>query len=107
MSRAIISVGRAVQSNLGGFAAGFERALTRSPTRVSCHRRAAPRPSSVANSTRRIKAEFPAHLHGLLQEGVRRLVDYQDGDYATAYLDRLHAMRDAISARKAPVATTR
>ena len=45
----------------------------------------------------RIKAEFPAHLHGLLQEGVRRLVDYQDGDYAALYLDRLRGIREGAS----------
>ncbi len=41
-----------------------------------------------------IRTDFPAHLHGLLQEGVKRLVDYQDGDYATLYLDRLREIRD-------------
>jgi indolepyruvate ferredoxin oxidoreductase beta subunit len=35
------------------------------------------------------RASFPAHLHGLLAEGIRRLMDYQDGDYAELYLSRL------------------
>jgi indolepyruvate ferredoxin oxidoreductase beta subunit len=42
----------------------------------------------------RIKAEFPAHLHGLLQAGVKRLLDYQDAAYANLYLDRLREIRD-------------
>jgi indolepyruvate ferredoxin oxidoreductase beta subunit len=93
--QAITQSGVAVQSNLGGFAAGFERALTRSPIMSLVPPGAAPTTGIGRKLDARIKAEFPAHLHGLLQEGVRRLVDYQDGDYAAAYLDRLHAIRDS------------
>lgn len=92
--QAITQSGVAVQSNLAGFAAGFERALTRSPLTSLVPPGAAPSTELGRRLDARIKADFPAHLHGLLQEGVRRLVDYQDGDYATAYLDRLHAIRD-------------
>lgn len=92
--QAITQSGVAVQSNLAGFAAGFERALTRSPLTSLVPPGAAPTTELGRTLDARIKAEFPAHLHGLLQEGVRRLVDYQDGDYAMAYLDRLHAIRD-------------
>jgi indolepyruvate ferredoxin oxidoreductase beta subunit len=92
--QAITQSGVAVQSNLAGFAAGFERALTRSPLASLVPPGAAPTTELGRKLDARIKAEFPAHLHGLLQEGVRRLVDYQDGDYATAYLDRLQAIRD-------------
>ena len=92
--QAITQSGVAVQSNLAGFAAGFERALTRSPLTSLVPPGAAPTTELGRKLDARIKAEFPAHLHGLLQEGVRRLVDYQDGDYATAYLDRLHTIRE-------------
>jgi indolepyruvate ferredoxin oxidoreductase beta subunit len=92
--QAITQSGVAVQSNLAGFAAGFERALTRSPNTSLVPPGAAPTTELGRKLDARIKAEFPAHLHGLMQEGVRRLVDYQDGDYAAAYLDRLHAIRD-------------
>jgi indolepyruvate ferredoxin oxidoreductase beta subunit len=92
--QAITQSGVAVQSNLAGFAAGFERALTRSPSASLVPPGAAPTTELGRKLDARIKAEFPAHLHGLLQEGVRRLVDYQDGGYAAAYLDRLHAIRD-------------
>ena len=36
-----------------------------------------------------VRAGFPAHLHGLLVEGVRRCMDYQDVAYAEMYLARL------------------
>lgn len=92
--QAITQSGVAVQSNLAGFAAGFERALTRSPIMSLVPPGAAPTTELGRKLDARIKAEFPAHLHGLLQEGVRRLVDYQDGDYASLYLDRLRKLRD-------------
>jgi indolepyruvate ferredoxin oxidoreductase beta subunit len=92
--QAITNSGVAVQSNLAGFAAGFERALTRSPIASLVPPGAAPTTEVGRKLDARIKAEFPAHLHGLAQEGVRRLVDYQDAEYAAVYLDRLSAIRD-------------
>lgn len=92
--QAITQSGVAVQSNLTGFAAGFERALQRSPMASLVPPGAAPTTDLGRKLDARIKAEFPAHLHGLLQEGTRRLVDYQDGDYANLYLDRIRDIRD-------------
>jgi indolepyruvate ferredoxin oxidoreductase beta subunit len=92
--QAITQSGVAVQSNLAGFAAGFERALIRSPNTSLVPPGAAPTTEVGRKLDARIKAEFPAHLHGLIREGARRLVDYQDGEYAAAYLDRLQAIRD-------------
>lgn len=92
--QAITQSGVAVQTNLAGFAAGFERALTRSPMTSLVPPSSGPTTELGRKLDGRIKAEFPAHLHGLLQEGVKRSVDYQDGDYATLYLDRLQEIRD-------------
>jgi indolepyruvate ferredoxin oxidoreductase beta subunit len=92
--QAITQSGVAVQSSLAAFAAGFERALQRSPIASLVPPGAAPTTELGRKLDARIKAEFPAHLHGLLQEGVRRCVDYQDGEYANLYLDRMHEIRD-------------
>jgi indolepyruvate ferredoxin oxidoreductase beta subunit len=92
--QAITQSGVAVQSSLAAFAAGFERALQRSPIASLVPPGAAPTTELGRKLDARIKAEFPAHLHGLLQEGVRRCVDYQDSDYANLYLDRLRETRD-------------
>ena len=92
--QAITQSGVAVQSSLAAFAAGFERALQRSPMTSLVPPGAAPTTELGRKLDARIKAEFPAHLHGLLQEGVRRCVDYQDGEYANLYLDRMHEIRD-------------
>ena len=92
--QAITLSGVAVKTNLAGFAAGFERALTRSPITSLVPPSSGPTTDLGRKLDERIKAEFPAHLHGLLQEGVKRSLDYQDADYATVYLDRLKEIRD-------------
>jgi indolepyruvate ferredoxin oxidoreductase beta subunit len=92
--RAIEQAGVAVKTNLAGFAAGFERALTRSPMTSLVPPSTGPTTEAGRKLDERIRAEFPAHLHGLLQEGVKRAMDYQDGAYAKLYLDRLREIRD-------------
>jgi indolepyruvate ferredoxin oxidoreductase, beta subunit len=92
--QAIRQSGVAVKTNLAGFAAGFERALTRSQNTSLVPPGAGPTTELGRKLDERIKAQFPAHLHGLLQEGVRRTMDYQDGAYASLYLDRLREIRD-------------
>ena len=93
--QAITESGVAVKTNLAGFAAGFERALTRSPMTSLVAPSAGPTTELGRKLDARIKGEFPAHLHGLLQEGVKRTLDFQDGDYARLYLDRLKEFRDS------------
>ena len=48
-----------------------------------------PRDARVQALLDRIEGEFSPASHGLLREGVRRLIDYQDPEYASLYLDRL------------------
>ena len=92
--QAIEKSGVAVNSNLAGFAAGFERALTTAPLVGLIPPAAGPTTALGRALDDRIKREFPAHLHGIVVEGVRRMLDYQDGEYATLYLDRLCTIRD-------------
>ncbi|HEY2187526.1 MAG TPA: indolepyruvate oxidoreductase subunit beta family protein, partial [Caldimonas sp.] len=55
----------------------------------------------------RVEADFPAGAHAMLREGVRRLIDYQDLDYAGLYLDRIAAIaRGPIDASGQLVAET-
>jgi indolepyruvate ferredoxin oxidoreductase beta subunit len=84
----------AVKTNLAGFAAGFERALKRSPMAGLVPPSTGPVTELGQRLDARIKSEFPAHLHGLMQEGVKRMLDYQDDVYANLYLDRLQEIRD-------------
>lgn len=92
--RAISDSGVAVKTNLAGFAAGFEKAQRRSTAQASAPAGTAPTTELGRAFTERIEREFPAHLRGLIQEGVKRLLDYQDAEYATLYLDRLREIRD-------------
>jgi len=92
---AIRAGGVSVSSSLRGFAAGFEQAMKSSQVSAMG---ATPPPEPGSETGRRldqrVRGEFPAHLHGLILEGVRRLMDYQDGAYAGLYLERLaHVLR--------------
>jgi indolepyruvate ferredoxin oxidoreductase beta subunit len=87
---AIRAGGKAVKSNLAGFEAGYSGAKTGAPV-ADADRARLPKPSTPAGEKlkARITAEFPHTAEGLVTEGVRRLMDYQDVAYAELYLDRL------------------
>lgn len=87
--QAIRSGGVAVAANLAGFAAGFAQALKSSPVAGVIPPGSAPVSDVGRQLDAKVRAAFPAHLHGLIVEGVRRLMDYQDGAYADFYLMRL------------------
>ena len=76
--------GKAVEANLRGFAAGFDRAAGTAPAEEI----ATPVARTVTPSER-LCAEYPTETHAILSEGVARLIDYQDAAYADQYLDRL------------------
>jgi indolepyruvate ferredoxin oxidoreductase, beta subunit len=87
--QAIRKGGVAVAANLAGFTAGFEQALKDSPVAGIIPPGSAPTSDTGRRLDAKVRASFPAHLHGLIVEGVRRLMDYQDGAYADFYLTRL------------------
>ncbi len=85
--------GRAVESNLRGFAVGYERGSAgvspapEVPTDV-----AKPAgPNGYALSAR-IAATLPANAGAIALHGALRALDYQDVNYAKAYLDQLDAI---------------
>ncbi len=79
----------AVTANLAGFAAGFELALRNAPVTGVIPPGPAPKSDAGRRLDAQVRATFPAHLHGIVVEGIRRLMDYQDGAYAEIYLRRL------------------
>ena len=91
---AIKADGKAVESNLRGFRAGL--AASRA-TSCRCRWRA---PAS-ARRNRRLQASkpkpraLPEAARAFATEGVRRLVAYQNLDYARLYLDRLKPVAEA------------
>ena len=84
----------AVEANLAGFAAGFE-AASRGIESKAQPAFAPPEPTTQKGRALRDRArtELPDAARALALEGVRRLVDYQDADYAALYLDRLAAIK--------------
>ena len=81
---AIRKGGRGAEASLKGFAAGY------------AHASGETRPASPEETKRwrmqpseRVRKTFPGESHGILEEGVARMADFQDIAYAGLYLDRL------------------
>ncbi len=80
---------RGADASLRGFNAGYDHAAgSVLPATTEEHRRGPP--SAQARSlTERVRGQFPVETHAILEEGVARVADYQDADYANLYLERL------------------
>jgi indolepyruvate ferredoxin oxidoreductase, beta subunit len=93
---AIRETGIAVDANLAAFEAGRRLAAEgpRGTTAPRDDRLAAPAGKLGLDELRRTAAaEFPAPAIPFVEEGLRRLVDYQDAAYAQLYLERLRRLR--------------
>ncbi len=103
---AIRTGGKAVASNLKGFAAGV--AATQAPAAVAAPTAPPPAPASARGRAlvARIEASLPAPARPFAIEGVRRLIDYQDADYADLYLNRLEPIAAADNGDDAHALTT-
>jgi len=81
--------GVGIESSMAAFAAGFDSVnLGDTSDRVSVPVSPQLGPA-LAKLAKRIKQAFPSASHKLLYAGMIRLVDYQDVDYASEYIDRL------------------
>ena len=87
--------GVAVEANLAGFAAGWQRARDPEVAAPGVAAAAAPSDGPTTEIGRRldarVRAEFPEALHPAIRDGVRTMVEYQDARYAGEYLDRVGA----------------
>jgi indolepyruvate ferredoxin oxidoreductase, beta subunit len=99
--QAIGAGGVAVEANLAAFAVGHD--LGRNPP-AAADAPAAPRaaPATLDGLIAEAARDLPAEALKLAEEGVRRLVDYQDAAYARLYLDRL-ARLGAAAGEGAPL----
>ncbi|MGH6670730.1 MAG: indolepyruvate oxidoreductase subunit beta family protein [Xanthobacteraceae bacterium] len=91
---AIRADGKAVESNVRGFRAGFAAARDGAQARSIAGKRAQTANASLVEMENEIE-HVPSAARAFMTEGVRRLVTYQDLAYARLYLDRLAAIRDA------------
>ena len=96
---AIAAGGKGIDPSLRTFAAAYDHTLT-NPTEKPNRARTktfTPLPTTTGHDVldaivTRIRTDFPALLHPLLFTGVKHLVDFQDPDYATDYLNRTAAI---------------
>jgi indolepyruvate ferredoxin oxidoreductase beta subunit len=89
---AIRADGKAVETNLRGFAAGLAATRERAPTTGA--RDDAKAPAASTESLADLEAQaaaFPGAVD-IIVEGLRRLTAWQDRDYARLYLERLQAI---------------
>ena len=94
---AIEGTGKAVENNLAAFAAAYELARSTPVAHdESAAAVAALPPANLAPRAavllQRLDAEFPEIVRANAMAGVRRLLDYQDSEYAALYLDRMAAI---------------
>jgi len=83
---AIRRSGKAVESSLQGFQAGYERATVQQDA-AGAPSQAAPAATDLPLPGR--VRRLPAPLHDIVLAGVRQVFDYQDAKYAALYLDRV------------------
>ncbi len=108
---AIRGAGKGAEASLRGFALGYAAAEGKTaaaaaePSRVGVKANAQARSTDAqARSTEmqarsidaqarslseRVRQTFPAEVHRMIEQGMARVADFQDRDYAALYLDRL------------------
>ena len=97
--------GVGVKASLKAFGAGFAHATAEAAPPAVAAATVEPKPATSSDPQiqallARIASDFPASARPVLVEGVRRLVDYQDPDYAALYLQRLERFSDQPGAEE-------
>jgi indolepyruvate ferredoxin oxidoreductase beta subunit len=93
---AIREAGKAVDTNLAAFAFGRGHARGELEQAVREHRKRQAAAQGVEDLIERARQSFPATSLDIVEEGIRRLVAYQDRRYAALYLDRLAGLEAAL-----------
>ncbi len=113
--RAIRSAGKGAEASLRGFALGYAAAEGKAPAAAQAASTASIEANAPARSTwaparstrtpadslgERVRRTFPIEAQRMIEDGVARVADFQDSDYASLYLDRLEpvAKRDQAHA---------
>ena len=93
---AIREGGKAVDTNLAAFAFGRGHARGELEQAVREHRKRQAAAQGIEDLIASARARFPSASLDVVEEGIRRLVAYQDRRYATLYVDRLIGIDAAI-----------
>lgn len=102
----IRQTGKAVESNLRGFAAGYERAQQSAPQEADLKQWAAPQGPKGEALESRIADELPLAVRDIAMQGALRALDYQDPRYANEYIDIVAAFVKVDSDDQAYALTT-
>ena len=87
---AIRSAGKGAEASLRGFALGYAAAEGKTPASASAPAMHPVQTGVPADSlAERLRQTFPAEVHEMIEQGMARVADFQDRDYAALYLDRL------------------
>ncbi len=92
---AVRAQGIAVEPNLAGFRLGLAFAGRGAAPELPAMPGKRHNLRSAGEIEHRARTAFPAGMHDIVVEAVRRLAEYQDPAYAGRYLDRLEAILDA------------
>ncbi len=84
--------GKAVESNLRGFSAGFDGVGQSTTLAPDPKEWAVPQGPNGEALAARIEAELPANLQDIVLQGALRALDYQDPGYANEYIDLVAAV---------------
>ena len=88
--QAIRRAGKGAEASLCAFALGYAAAEGKLHTSASESGTASVDSyAHLGTLTERLRQTFPAEVHEMLEQGVARVLDFQDRDYAALYLDRL------------------
>lgn len=93
---AIREGGKAVDTNLAAFAFGRGHARGELEQAVREHRKRAAAAQGIEDLIERARKSFPAKALDIVEEGIRRLVAYQDRRYAALFLDRLQGVNPEL-----------
>ena len=93
---AIREGGKAVDTNLAAFAFGRGHARGELEQAVREHRKRAAAAQGIEDLIERARKSFPAQGLDIVEEGIRRLVTYQDRRYAALFLDRLEGLNPEL-----------
>ena len=93
---AIRGGGRGAAASLRGFASGYAAAGESAGGAELLAAASADMPRARTEAapalTQRLRASFPIAAHAVLEQGLARVIDFQDEKYAALYLDRLDAI---------------
>ncbi len=85
---AIRSAGKGAEASLRGFALGYAAAEGKTAAAEPATKNA--EANTQAHSlAERVRQGFPAEVHEMIEQGLARVADFQDRDYAALYLERL------------------